>query len=341
MSSLGRRGRRTVDGLPVVAAWSCERCPRERELLCVGIRHQEQRVRSRVIEPVFDPAPSRLDEHRIVERTLETQQPHLAGVARLDRDHRQVAAPRRPQRELKTLIGLLEHELVHASHAVPPDLKRAVQLVGHQVEQVTRIGGPGQARHASGDQVGEVLSGLQVSDPKLVYLRAADVGRPCEQGAAGARLADPNVGESGPCSDRVLVQQHLFGAVVRARAQQLKIVAAGRQARAIGEPALGPGDRVLVCRWRPARGLGGERRSEPVERHAAGVVVGALGEQVFAQRRLLRVAHPRVVIADPLTVQFTDERHTRRHRWFRSFSGHTRHRPAARSSSPTRSAGSP
>ena len=270
-----------------------------------------------VIDPVLDAALPRLDEHRLVQGPVEGDHPDLRGVPGGGGDYRQLAAARAVQCQLEPLIWFLEHQHVGAGrrlHPVTPHLKRPVQLVGHQVEQVPGSDAPGHAGVAGSNDLRQVLAGPQVPDPEFVDLRPAGVGRPGEQGAVGAGLADPDLGVSGRRGHEVLIQQDLLGRVSGSRAQKLQIVAVLRHPRAIRESAQGPPDRVLgPAGIRPAA-LAASSVARPSKVPAVGVVVGALGGQVLVQRRLIRVAHPRVVVGDRLAVQFADGRLARRDR---------------------------
>ena len=88
-----------------------------------------------------------------------------------------------------------------------PDLERPVQLVGHEIEQVSRIRRPSDARVTPLDVIGQIIAATEVPDLQPVDLRAAGVSRPGQQRAARTWLTRADVHVSGHCADDVLVQE--------------------------------------------------------------------------------------------------------------------------------------
>ena len=188
-----------------------------------------------------------------------------------------------------------------AQHAV----RTMISIKLHVVER-GRIRDPCHATSAFGNDVGDVVAGLDVAHARGVDFRTGFVAQPCHEAVVRrmAHIAELEIGFA--FRQRVAVEQDFRRAAAAGLAANLRILRAFAKAREIGECAIGRGHRGVVLldaalHFRKQRVLQFARVGE--RRVRIGVLGFEIGANVRRQRRRIAdhglpvgVAQPAVLI---------------------------------------------
>ena len=264
-----------------------------------GVRRNDQLVTALrdngVLDAVLVAGHTGLDEAGRSGWRVGVDQPAFVGLVIVHVDDDELARLRQPDANVKTDIGLLEHQDVfcrRCADAVSPDRHRSVVLVEPHVEHRGVVTRPYDGAARVGDFVGEIPARRHVPNPDRVQFRALVVDAIGEQFVIRAvrDRAERPVGLGFGLS--VTVEQDGFRSPATGPPADAWVLPAGNGGRVVVPRAIGRGHRTVVL-LDACLHLLEQRFLQRIGAGHGGLHIGVFGLEIGADIRVeqLRAAH--------------------------------------------------